>query len=239
MILKNQKLDELEKYCFEDSINNAFALWDLRYERSKTEFYVDWDGQIRGYMLVFNGSDVPSIIVNGSEGTVKMMLETLSVERAVIHLPYEYMHLWSKSGTMYKIEVMTAEPEFYSFDRNVVRIRDGEKLKSIFKNPEYLVDKAITFGILKENLAVSVASALVHIPEVWVLGAVATKKEFRNQGFATRIVRHFMSCAKGKTDRVVLWVRSDNYPAIHLYEKFGFKKFREDGWINVGVNIIP
>ncbi len=239
VIVKNQKLRELEKYCLEDPINNAFALWDLRVDKKNSEFYVDWKDKVRGYMLIYHGSDVPSIIIRGEENSVKRFIDMLSLERAVIHFPYKYCDLWKNRNEKYKIDVMAAIPKYYFFDDEVKLIRNPTSLSSLFTNPDYLVNKALTFGIYKENRVVSVASALVHLPEVWVLGAVLTKKEHRNKGLATRVVGHLMSYAYGKTDLVVLWVRSDNDSAIHIYKRFGFEKVEEDCWINVGVSILP
>ncbi len=239
MIVKNQKLKELEKYCLEDPINNAFALWDLREDKENTEFYIDWDDEIRGYMLIYRGSEIPSIIIRGEEESIKRFLEMISLERAVIHFPYKFRELWNRENEKYKIDVMAAIPKYYFTDEDVKLIRNPLSLASLFTNPDYLVNKALTFGIYRDNKIISVASALVHLPEVWVLGAVLTKKEYRNMEFATRVVGHFMSQAYGKTDLVILWVRSDNAPAIHIYKKFGFEKVEEDCWVNVGVSIVP
>jgi len=240
VIVKNEKLKELELYCLRDASNNAFALWDLRVDRNNTEFYVDWrHGELMGYMLIYNGGAIPSVIIKGSEESTAEFLNMLTLDKVVIHLPREYVYLFTRKHEEYIIDVMVAEPQFYFYDSEVKLIKNPLVLRALFENPQYLVEKAITFGILQDNLAVSSASALVHLPEVWVLGAVITKKEYRNQGLATRVVGHFMSYAYGKTEKVVLWVRHDNRPAIRLYKKFRFEKIGEEAWLNVGVSITP
>lgn len=239
MIVRNQHLRNLEEFCSRDPARHAFCLWDLREERENTEFYVDWRGEVRGYMLIFTGGYYPSVIVQGSEESMGVFADMLPISKGIVHMPYEYMHIFPKGSAEYRIDVMVAQPKFYFHDPEVTVIKDVDKLVSLFQNPEYLVKKAITYGVVKDNRAVSVASALAHLPEVWVLGAVLTKKEFRNMGLATRVVGHLVSEAYGRTERIVLWVRSDNYTAIRIYRKYGFEKKWEEGWINYGVDIVP
>ncbi len=239
MILANKKLDELEKYCLKDVTMNAFALWDLREERDNTDFYIDWDGKIRGYMLIYYGGAIPSVILNGSGESIKRLFEYMEEEKAIIHLPYQYRELWKGREKIYKIRVMHATPKFYFLDEDVKEIKDANMLSHLFQNPEYLVEKAKTYGIIKDGYAISSASALAYLPEVWVLGAVITKREYRNLGLASRVVGHFMSVASKHTKKVVLWVRDDNFAAIRLYKKFGFKTIYYDAWINLGVDILP
>jgi len=48
--------------------------------------------------------------------------------------------------------------------------------------------------------------------------------EFHNQGYGTQLLNTFLNDMKHRGVKdVTLEVRVDNYNAIHLYEKFGFK----------------
>lgn len=237
MLLKNKKLKTLENFCKGDPVRHAFTLWDLRVERSNTEFYVEWEKGIRGYMLIYHGAAIPSVIIYGDEESAKNFLDILEIEKGIIHMPYELRHLWR--GKRYRILIMARKPARFKISENVVEIKDASLLTSLFQEPSYLVEKARTWGILKDGKAISSVSALSYLPEVWVLGALITKREYRRMGYAKTLIAHFLNEAYGKTENVVLWVRDDNYPAIELYRKFGFKTVGEDVWINVGVDIIP
>lgn len=238
-ILHNEKLKELEEYCLKEPEKHAFTLWDLRRGRKTTDFYIYWRGKIEGYMLIYRGAAIPSVIINGNEGAVEDLLYYFEEEKAIIHMPYYLRDLWKGENEIYKIYVMSAIPRFYFIDREVREIKDPHVLTNLFQNPEYLVKKALVYGIIRNGFAVSSASALVYLPEIWMLGAVITKKEYRGRGFASRVVGHFMSIASKHTQKVVLWVRSDNYVAIKLYKKYGFEKIGEDAWINIGVDFLP
>ena len=239
MIMINEHLEELENYCIEEPTLHPFTLWDLRKEREETEFYVDWKNGIKGYMLIYRGASIPSVILHGSKESMRNLLQYFKEEKAIIHLPWDSRDIWKGKDKIYKIYVMTAPPKFYFFDNEVEEVKNAEILSHLFQNPEYLVEKAKTYAIIKDGFAISSASALAYLPEVWVLGAVITKKEYRNMGLASKVIRHFMSVAYKNTKNVVLWVRNDNHIAIHLYEKYGFRVKREDTWINVGVDILP
>ena len=53
---------------------------------------------------------------------------------------------------------------------------------------------------------------------------VVTKKNKRNQGIATQLINKLLQVAKEKNiKKITLEVNESNLPAIHLYEKLGFK----------------
>ena len=54
---------------------------------------------------------------------------------------------------------------------------------------------------------------------------VSVLKEYHNLGVGSRLTKQIIDTAKQMGLEIIdLQVRSDNAPAIHLYEKFGFKK---------------
>lgn len=54
---------------------------------------------------------------------------------------------------------------------------------------------------------------------------ISVLKEYWNEGIGSRLLLEIIKFAKENSfDVIDLQVRSDNLPAIHLYEKFGFEK---------------
>ncbi len=52
---------------------------------------------------------------------------------------------------------------------------------------------------------------------------IVVKKDFRNQGIATQLLKNLILLAKEKNQTtIMLEVMEENYPAIHLYKKFRF-----------------
>ncbi len=239
VILKNDKLKELEEFCVHDPVKHHFALWDLRVDLENTDFYVYWNGKIEGYMLIYSGGSVPSVILNGNKNAIAELLDEVKLKKCVIQMPWEEAPHRNFGGRLYRVDLMSAKPAPFPHQDGVQRIKERSLLEDIFEDPTYLVEKAITFGVVKDGRVISVASALVHLPEVWVIGAVFTRNELRNMGFASKVLSHIVGYSYGRTKNLVLWVRSDNQPAIHIYEKYGFKKVWENVWINVGVDVVP
>ena len=54
---------------------------------------------------------------------------------------------------------------------------------------------------------------------------IGCQKKFQKRGFAENIMEHlFSALQKNKANKIFLEVRSQNLPAIRLYEKTGFEK---------------
>lgn len=62
----------------------------------------------------------------------------------------------------------------------------------------------------------------------WVgwMSIVATMQMHRNQGYASTIVSHAVTNLLEKHDEVLIHVRADNVPAIHVYQKVGFSHYK-------------
>lgn len=55
--------------------------------------------------------------------------------------------------------------------------------------------------------------------------SVSVAKEYWNHGIGSQLLKEIINFAKNSSFEMIdLQVRSDNYAAIHLYEKYGFKK---------------
>ena len=55
--------------------------------------------------------------------------------------------------------------------------------------------------------------------------SVSVRKEYWNKGIGSQLLLEIINFAKENSFEIIeLQVRNDNFSAIHLYEKFGFKK---------------
>lgn len=73
----------------------------------------------------------------------------------------------------------------------------------------------------KEETILGFACIWFSIDDVHITNIV-TNKHYRNQGIATQLLEEIVNTIKDKP--LTLEVRSSNFPAIHLYEKFNFQK---------------
>jgi ribosomal protein S18 acetylase RimI-like enzyme len=74
-----------------------------------------------------------------------------------------------------------------------------------------------------------VSAAGVHLvtPKIAQLGNILTDEYWSGQGFATACTSTLTTDLASKGRIVSLFVRKDNTPAIHVYEKLGFRKARD------------
>ena len=85
------------------------------------------------------------------------------------------------------------------------------------ENSSYLVAK------WNENI-IGFAGIKILIEEANIMNLVV-KKDFRNQGIAGLLLKNLIHLSKEKNlTSITLEVMEENYPAIHLYQNFGFRQ---------------
>lgn len=117
-----------------------------------------------------------------------------------------------------------------------MKISDLEEIKD---NLQKDFDDFWNYQIFKEELANNNSSYLVlrYNNEIVCLGGIkkivdeadimdiVTKKNMRNMGFAKLILNELINISKENNCNIItLEVNENNFPAIHLYELFNFKK---------------
>ena len=84
-------------------------------------------------------------------------------------------------------------------------------------NSHYIVAKL-------QGKIVGFAGLKVMFDEVDIMN-IAVRKDFRNQGIGSLLLKNLIELSKKlNLNSITLEVMEENYPAIHLYQKFGFKK---------------
>jgi predicted GNAT family acetyltransferase len=72
-----------------------------------------------------------------------------------------------------------------------------------------------------------------------MIGGVYTHPKHRNKGYSTLATSAVTEEALKNAETAALFVRSNNYPAIRVYEKVGYKKIGEKLWVDVGTGFRP
>jgi len=83
------------------------------------------------------------------------------------------------------------------------------------------------YCIKHDGKVVSVAGVHLVTPKIAQLGNIITDEAYQNRGFATACTNSLAADLASKGRIISLFVRVDNAPAIHVYEKLGFYKKRE------------
>jgi predicted GNAT family acetyltransferase len=95
------------------------------------------------------------------------------------------------------------------------------------------------YGVFIENELVSYAGSFIQLPQVWMIGGVFSAPNQRNKGYASLATSAITMEALRKAEKAALFVRSDNFSAIRVYEKIGYRKMGERLWVDVGAGMKP
>ena len=101
------------------------------------------------------------------------------------------------------------------------------------------IAKMSIYGVFENRTLVSCAVSFIQHPEVWMIGGVFTLPEKRNRGYALLATSAVTQEALDKAEAAALFVRSDNHPAIAVYEKIGYRKIGEKIWVDEKTGLMP
>ncbi|HEX4606355.1 MAG TPA: GNAT family N-acetyltransferase, partial [Candidatus Angelobacter sp.] len=87
------------------------------------------------------------------------------------------------------------------------------------------IQKIGTFlGVRDAGKLAAIGGLRLHIAGFREITSVATLPEFEGRGYATAIVRGLIERIRARGERPFLTVRSDNWRAIEIYRRLGFKE---------------
>jgi predicted GNAT family acetyltransferase len=221
-----------------------FFAFDWKYNRNDTEILLALNGkQIDGMMLIYRREVVQ---LRGSCDAAKALLERLDLEKVELQAldqHKQYILRKYKPTTTHEMMLMLLykEEEKLHVEHSSINLHtsDAEHIAAIMSNadPEFwgtltsqniidAMNRGVNWmGIKVNEELVSIGSA--RLTE-WggLIGAAATRKEHRNRGYATSVVSGLVNQILEKLPLAMIYVLSDNLPAIQAYEKVGFKHYK-------------
>ena len=246
--------------CLElDIIRHVFAFYDLQHEPEHTTTYAVFDNNsLKGYLLNYTGSDVPSTILESDNIAAEKLIAYAPEDHFVIHAPPDLLPVIKErfpTAKHYAENWMLArksETTFFKSDlvRQLSTNDDALKLAKLLstrkdrpegdskKYVEWLRRMKI-YGVFIEGGLVSYSGSFLQMPEIWMIGGVYTHPDQRSKGYSTLATSAITEEALRNAEAAALFVRSDNYPAIRVYEKIGYKKIGEKIWVDIGTDIRP
>lgn len=234
-----------KKYLAKDPIANVLPLGDLYSPLLQvSDIYTAVDNDhIIGVCAVYRAFSTPSIVFGIAEPKVKRAL----LENIMSKIPDNFISLCQPNDVdLFKgyttimhshleQQMIANSPKHISHD-NV----DAAKVnKTEFKplNEFYVKHHAEAWAPIqfktgpyycvkvKGNI-VSVAGVHLVTPMIAQLGNIITDKAYQNRGFATACTALLATTLASKDRIISLFVKTDNAPAIRVYEKLGFSKRR-------------
>jgi len=263
-MFKIEKVNEANKQRMIDSlksdiIRHVFAFYDIQCDPKHTTMYAALEnGGLKGYILIYTATDVPSIILECENNVAEALIEYAPQNNFVIHTPPNLVPTVQRKFPNEKHYVenwmlVRRGKAHYSRSELVRRLNtkdDALSLAELVSNRKDRPNRAIkkyiewitkmpVYGVFVRGRLVSYAGSFLQLPQVWMIGGVFTQPRHRNKGYATFAVSAITEEALRKAETAALFVRSDNYSAIKAYEKIGYKKIGEKVWVDIGTGLRP
>jgi ribosomal protein S18 acetylase RimI-like enzyme len=238
-------LHACRKYLSTDPLSNVLPLGDLYaplFDVSEVYAAVE-NGRIAGVSSVFHAFSLPTISIGVAPEQVRKAL----LEKALGTISRDFVTLISLDETsLYKERakvlqsftehqmVLTKPQSLEASDSPAHKAtkKDLEALNGFYVEHESEAWNPIQFRvgpyyIVKEGDEI-VSAAGVHIltPQIAQLGNVMTDQAHRRKGYSKACTTALVRDVSSKNRIVSLFVRTDNAPAIRMYEQIGFEKHK-------------
>jgi len=241
----------------QDPISNVLPLGDLYSPLlSVSDIYsAVKSNEVVGVCTIYRAFQMPSVVFGAAtqeakQALVKKALSEISTEFVSLCQP-EDIKMFKEYSTVLHFHLeqqMIADPPKQIGS-------DGIKVMKVGKNELKLLNKFYVgqhteawapiqfetgpyYFVKDDDKIVSAAGVHLVTPQIAQLGNIVTDKTYRNRGFATACTNALAADLASKGRIVSLFVRTNNVPAIHLYEKLGFCKTREIAFLVMRKNTL-
>lgn len=242
-----------------DIVRHVFAYYDIQHKPEHTTMYVAMDnkGSLEAYILAYTALKHPSVVLYGKIEAIERLLKYAPKQPMIIHAePYlleAVRRIFPQAKVYTERWMLIRKGEGRFFDSELIRklrvedaakllqllsTREGRTLERTEKYEEWIRNMPV-YGVFLNEELVSYAASFLQLPQIWMIGGVYTHPKHRGKGYATLAVSAVTKHALNNAETAALLVRSDNYPAIRVYEKIGYKKIEDRLWIDVDTGLKP
>lgn len=237
---------KLAKYFRQDLPLHAYSLGDLDdLYWPKTIYYGKSVGEkISHISLLYRGEGLPVLLMLGPQEYFSdeyyRSLSPLLPDSFYAHLSLGLDSLFRQDyeikdqGEHYKMSLIKSGELEYTDPKILVQLTESHhsELENLFQisYPDNAYDPQMLttgkyYGIRAGDKLVCVAGIHVYSSRyrVAALGNITTHPEFRNRGYARMATSSLIRDLLREVDYIGLNVKSNNLPAIHLYQSLGFE----------------
>jgi GNAT superfamily N-acetyltransferase len=241
-----------------DVIRHVFAFYDIQYEPEHTTMYAAFENRnLKGYVLTYTALDFPSVVLECENDITEKLIEYAPENHFIMHVPPNLLPIIEGKFPKAKhyvedwMLVKKGQANFFGSEHvhKLCSEDDASRLAILLSSREdrpkrtkkYMdwISKTPIYGVSINSELVSYAGSFLQLPQVWMIGGVYTHPSHRNKRYATLATSAVTEEALKNAEAAALFVRSDNYPAIRVYEKIGYKKIGEKLWVDVGTGLKP
>jgi len=239
-------LRSCRRFLAQDPVANVLVLGDLYAPLLNVSdvYAAIQNSQVLGVCTVFHGYSKPSIVFGAKTPEAKRALVETALNQDstefISPCPSSEVYLFEKNAAIldrHREQQMVANPPKQIEHDNVKVEQMGkgglEELDKFYveHDAEAWIPLQHKVGpyycVRQDGRIVSAAGVHVVTPQVAQLGNIVTDEAYRNRGFALACTNALAGSLASEGRIVSLFVRTDNQPAIRMYEKLGFRKVRE------------
>lgn len=234
------------KYVYTDIPEYYFFILDMKHDKDKAKIMLalDQKGSIQGMMMVYRDYIIQ---LRGKVEAVEMLVADLNVEKIEMTLPAECRHLalpsrYNVNKTLdLTLMVLRKSEETPNIKHDPVRLTaaDAEDIATLMRTSdpswwseiktEQIASRMATrlwLGIKVNEKLVSIGGATL---DDWgsCINTVATHENYRGRGYATSIVSALVEEMLSHSNLALIYVETENTPAVRAYTKVGFKLYKE------------
>jgi ribosomal protein S18 acetylase RimI-like enzyme len=245
-------LDKCRQFLSQDPVYNVLSLGDCYsplYEAS-TLYCAVKDRQVVGVCSVYHAFSTPSVALGKAATEIKRDL----LEKALTEVSNEFTHLCQPDevgildefATVLRVhfeQQMIADPprQLKLNNIKVARVRKHElgNLDRFYREQRSEAWTPLQFKVgpfycvKQDGKIVSAAGTHLSTPQIAHLGSIVTDEAYRNRGFAAACTNALCRDLASKDRIISLFVKSENAPAIRVYEKLGFVRKREIAFLTL------
>lgn len=221
-----------------------FFLMDYKQYKDKCQMFmaINESKIIQGLMIIWREH---TIQLRGNIRALKAEIDFLRRHNTEIHqitAPNSFQTLLSQYFPTYEMRFLMnrlvlkkgQENLCEKYDFEELTPSDSEKIARFLRNadPKYfghhkaediLMDENRPyFAVMKDGEIISIAGLWVD-EQMGIINLIATHPDYRKQGYATSMVSTAVKWLFQRTNQIIIHVRAKNIPALHTYQKIGFK----------------
>ena len=233
-----------------DPLTHLYLLYDLTREldRSRALFLVD--GGVRGYMLAWRGQRTLGVHLWGEAGALIPLIPRRGDVIVQVHCPehldavVEELEEWGEVKVRYYLDMVADERSFKPRGEELAVRLDPSNPHHLEQFLELKREAGVSeagalyairafryYGVFEDGVLASVACAYLRLPEVWAIGDVYTREEYRGRGYAKAATSAITADALRAGAIALLHVAEDNAPALRVYRALGYREVRRKPWV--------
>ncbi len=250
--------EQAEDYLLREPIENAIALYDLKFKKEKNEFFIcrkEGAKTVQAYLLNFHYSlGSISYLRGNSREAISKLLDFLpkgekntEINTDPVYLPLlkgavkpsgikiEYLMVVRKGEERLIVSPnSTISSPDYAHHCARLLFEEQEINGELVRESEEAMKKGLVYDVVIDGKLVSVATASAKLPFVWVVASVYTASGYRRRGYGTLVTSAVTEDALRHADAASLYVEENNYDAIRIYERLGYNKRGKSAMVYIG-----